>query len=68
MLVQLIHGGSGTLRTEYPALINLLAACFFPVGLLMLALTGQELLTAHLSEYVECAGWAGSLGVLEAGC
>jgi len=33
MLVQLIQGGSGTLRTEYPALITLVAAFFFPVGL-----------------------------------
>ena len=52
MLVQLIQGGSGTLRTDYPALINLLAAFFFPVGLLMLVLTGQELVTAHLSETI----------------
>lgn len=53
MLVQLIQGGSGTLRADYPALINLLAACFFPVGLLMLVLTGQELVTAHLSAIVD---------------
>lgn len=51
MLVQLIQGGSGTLRTDYPALISLLAAFFFPVGLLMLVMTGQELVTAHLSEW-----------------
>lgn len=33
MLVQVIMGGSGTLRTDYPGLILLLAAFFFPVGL-----------------------------------
>lgn len=49
MLVQLIQGGSPGLKAENPALLNLVAAFFFPVGLLMLVLTGQELLTAHLS-------------------
>lgn len=33
MLVQLIQGGSGTLRTDYPGIITLVAAFFFPVGL-----------------------------------
>lgn len=49
MLVQMIQAGSPTLKSENPALLNLLAAFFFPVGLLLLVLTGQELLTAHLS-------------------
>lgn len=53
MLVQLIQAGSGSLRTEYPALISLLSAFFFPFGLVMLVLTGQELLTAHFST---CSG------------
>ncbi|GMK57966.1 hypothetical protein CspeluHIS016_0408000 [Cutaneotrichosporon spelunceum] len=48
MLVQIIQGGSGTLRTDYPALISLVSAFFFPIGLIMLVLTGQELVTAHL--------------------
>lgn len=47
MLVQFIQGGSGTLRTDYPSLITLLAAFFFPVGLIMLVLTGQDLCTAN---------------------
>lgn len=33
MLVQVIQAGSGTLRTDYPSLILLVAAFFFPVGL-----------------------------------
>ncbi|GMK57979.1 hypothetical protein CspeluHIS016_0500110 [Cutaneotrichosporon spelunceum] len=48
MLVQLILSGSPGLKAENLALISLIAAFFFPVGLLMLVLTGQELLTAHL--------------------
>jgi len=47
MVVQLIQGGSGDLRTNYPGLINLLAATFFPIGLIMLVLTGQDLCTAN---------------------
>lgn len=49
MLVQLIQAGSPGLKAENPALLSLIAAFFFPVGLLMLVFTGQELLTAHLS-------------------
>jgi formate/nitrite transporter FocA (FNT family) len=49
MVVQLIQGGSGSLRTEYPGLITLLAATFFPIGLIMLVLTGQDLCTANFS-------------------
>ncbi|RSH84226.1 uncharacterized protein EHS24_005735 [Apiotrichum porosum] len=48
MLVQLIQAGSPTLKADNPALLTLIAAFFFPVGLLMLVLTGNELLTAHL--------------------
>jgi formate/nitrite transporter FocA (FNT family) len=33
MLVQIVTAGSGTLRTDYPSLITLIAAFFFPVGL-----------------------------------
>lgn len=47
MLVQVIQGGSGSLRTDYPGLITLVAAFFFPVGLIMLVLTGQDLCTAN---------------------
>ncbi|OCF30508.1 hypothetical protein I316_07836 [Kwoniella heveanensis BCC8398] len=47
MIVQLFQGGSGTLRTDYPSVINLVAALLFPVGLIMLVLTGQELCTAN---------------------
>lgn len=50
MLVQFIQSGCPSLKASNPALVNLLAASLFPVGLLMLFLTGNELLTAHLSE------------------
>lgn len=49
MVVQVIQGGSGDLRTQYPGLITLVAAFFFPVGLIMLVLTGQDLCTANFS-------------------
>lgn len=51
-LVQTWQGGSGTLRTDYPAVVSLVGAFFFPVGLIMLVLTGQELVTANFSEWV----------------
>ncbi|RSH93682.1 hypothetical protein EHS25_006329 [Saitozyma podzolica] len=46
-LVQTWQGGSGTLRTDYPSVVSLVGAFFFPVGLIMLVLTGQELVTAN---------------------
>lgn len=49
MVVQVIQGGSGTLRADYPGLIMLIASFFFPVGLIMLVLTGQDLCTANFS-------------------
>lgn len=49
MVVQVIQGGAGDLRTQYPGLILLVAAFFFPVGLIMLVLTGQDLCTANFS-------------------
>ena len=33
MVYQLIQAGSGTLHTNYPSIITLVAAFFFPVGL-----------------------------------
>jgi hypothetical protein len=56
MVVQLIQGGSGNLRTEYPSLINLLSAFFFPVGLIMLVITGQDLCTANFSKSTRILG------------
>lgn len=53
MLVQLVQSGCPALKSSNPALVNLLAASLFPVGLLMLFLTGNELLTAHLSESLQ---------------
>jgi formate/nitrite transporter FocA (FNT family) len=53
MVVQLIQGGSGDLRINYPGLINLLAATFFPIGLIMLVLTGQDLCTANFSTSID---------------
>ncbi|WWC68371.1 uncharacterized protein I206_102296 [Kwoniella pini CBS 10737] len=47
MSVQIFTGGTGTLRTQYPGIINLVAALIFPMGLIMLVLTGQELCTAN---------------------
>lgn len=71
LILQIIIGGSGTLRTDYPGLITLVGAFFFPVGLvshqitqnmrvrahrkIMLVLTGSELCTAHFSETISCA-------------
>lgn len=50
MVVQVIQGGSGDLRTQYPSLTFLVAAFFFPIGLIMLVLTGQDLCTANFSK------------------
>lgn len=47
---QLIQGGSPSLKADNSALLTLITAFFFHVDLLKLVLTGQELLTAHLSE------------------
>jgi len=47
LVFQIVQGGSGTLRTDYPSLITLLGAFFFPIGLIMLVLTGQDLVTAN---------------------
>ena len=55
MVVQVIQGGAGDLRTQYPGLILLVAAFFFPVGLIMLVLTGQDLCTANFSTFISLA-------------
>lgn len=44
-----MHGGGGVLETQAPAITNLLAALFFPIPLLMILITGQELITANMS-------------------
>ncbi|KAK6907629.1 hypothetical protein L486_05548 [Kwoniella mangroviensis CBS 10435] len=52
MSVQIFQGGAGTLRTDYPSIINLVAALIFPIGLIMLVLTGQELCTANFMIFI----------------
>ncbi|KAL7420620.1 hypothetical protein Q5752_004571 [Cryptotrichosporon argae] len=47
VLVQIIQGGAGTARTNFPSLVTVVSSVFFPVGLIMLFLTGQELVTAN---------------------
>lgn len=49
MLVHFMHGYGGKLAIDAPAIINLLAALFFPIPLLMIMITGQELITMNLS-------------------
>lgn len=49
-LVHVMHGGAGRLATEAPVIVNFLAAAFFPIPLLMILITGMELITANLSE------------------
>lgn len=49
MLVHYMHGYGGSLATEAPAIINLLAALFFPIPLLLILVSGQELITMNLS-------------------
>lgn len=51
MLVHYMHGYGGTLATDAPAIINLLAALFFPIPLLLILVTGQELITLNLSAW-----------------
>lgn len=55
MLYQVVQAGSPGLRETNPALVTLVGALFFPIGLIMITITGQDLLTAHLSA---CAGGA----------
>jgi formate/nitrite transporter len=47
-LVHVMHGGAGRLATEAPVIVNFLAAAFFPIPLLMILITGMELITANL--------------------
>lgn len=49
-LVHVMHGTGGVIEEQAPAITNLLAALFFPIPLLMILMTGQELITANLSE------------------
>jgi len=49
MLVHFMHGYGGEFAEKAPAIINLLAALFFPIPLLMILVTGQELITMNLS-------------------
>lgn len=58
-LVHVMHGTGGIIEEQAPAITNLLAALFFPIPLLMILMTGQELITANLSESLRgCIGVA----------
>ncbi|BEI85712.1 hypothetical protein CcaverHIS002_0511130 [Cutaneotrichosporon cavernicola] len=47
-LVHVMHGTAGNLATDAPVIVNLLGAVFFPIPLLMILVTGMELITANL--------------------
>ncbi|BEJ10580.1 hypothetical protein CspHIS471_0100020 [Cutaneotrichosporon sp. HIS471] len=47
-LVHVMHGTAGNLATDAPVIVNLLGAAFFPIPLLMILITGMELITANL--------------------
>jgi len=48
LLSQIISGGSPGLNTSNPGLVKVLGGFVFPVGLVMIVLQGQELLTSNL--------------------
>jgi formate/nitrite transporter FocA (FNT family) len=47
--------------------VSLVGAFFFPVGLIMLVLTGQELVTANFSEWTKLAPTRTVVGVRSGG-
>lgn len=48
-----MHGTGGVLEEQAPVITGFLAALFFPIALLMILMTGMELITANLSKYLE---------------
>ncbi|KAL5528082.1 hypothetical protein ACEPAF_7218 [Sanghuangporus sanghuang] len=48
LLLEIIEGGSPQLNSDNPGLVKILGGGVFPVGLVMIVLTGQELLTSNM--------------------
>jgi len=48
LLAQIVGGGAGGLSTTNPGLTKALSGLVFPVGLVMIVLQGQELLTSNM--------------------
>ncbi|ESK97153.1 formate nitrite [Moniliophthora roreri MCA 2997] len=48
LIFEILSGGATTLTRTDPGIIKVLAAFTFPVGLVMIVLTGQELLTSNM--------------------
>lgn len=48
MLALIVGGGSPTLTMENPGLVKIASAAVFPVGLVMIVLLQQELLTSNM--------------------
>jgi len=48
LLSEVIQGGSPTINTNNPGLLKVLGGFVFPVGLVMIVLSGQELLTSNM--------------------
>jgi len=48
LLSEIISGGAGGLNTTNPGIVKILGGIVFPVGLVMIVLQGQELLTSNM--------------------
>ncbi|KZT04651.1 Formate/nitrite transporter [Laetiporus sulphureus 93-53] len=48
LLSEIISGGSAGITTNNPGLVKVLGGAVFPVGLIMIVLQGQELLTSNM--------------------
>ncbi|KAM5543107.1 hypothetical protein V8D89_002981 [Ganoderma adspersum] len=48
LLSEVIGGGSGGINTSNPGLVKFFSGAVFPVGLIMIVLQGQELLTSNM--------------------
>ncbi|KAI8994103.1 Formate/nitrite transporter [Trametes punicea] len=48
LLSEIVGGGSGGINTSNPGLVKFLSGAVFPVGLIMIVLQGQELLTSNM--------------------
>ncbi|KAJ3482088.1 hypothetical protein NLI96_g7212 [Meripilus lineatus] len=48
LLSEIIQAGSGGINSSNPGLVKILGGAVFPVGLVMIVLQGQELLTSNM--------------------
>ncbi|KAH9858645.1 Formate/nitrite transporter [Lenzites betulinus] len=51
LLSEIVSGGSAGINTSNPGLVKFLGGAVFPVGLIMIVLQGQELLTSNMMIY-----------------